>query len=201
MQTIGLRRLLPVFALLGIALLLLIQALDERISARRTAGLLEAPASATSDPIILQREFPMPLGVVSILAAPGILPFALLGAGPASESLRSPLYLSIIAVATALAWYLAGRWIDRRRRGLRSPWLGRFQFLNWILLVMWVAAIAIVTAVLLDIDFMGEMQWMAAGVALWGAFIVLVFIFRIRDQRRAGRIAATATAQAHSVTS
>ena len=126
-------------------------------------------------------------GVVTALAAPGLLPFAFLGYSPLSGNLQTPALIAFILAITVLAWYGAGRWIDRRLGYLpkRSPLPGRVQqALNWTLLGAWIMAASAVTAELIAIDFMAVMQWMAAGIAGWGVFATLMLIMRIRDQRR-----------------
>lgn len=187
MQTIGLRRLLPAFAFLAIASLLLVQALDDRVVARRAPRMfMQDSTMATSDPIIEGHDVPVPIGVASLLALPGLLPFGLLGISPSSSNLRNPFYLSIIVLLTAAAWYLAGRWVDRRLDFPRGRPIdrNRFPVLNWVYLIVWIAAVGGVAAVLLDLDFLGEMRWLAIGVVVWGAFVVVVLACRILDLRR-----------------
>ncbi len=177
------RRLLPAVVLLAIAMLLCLHELDSRVVASRAMVLMRQPS--TNDPIIESHAMPLPLGVISLLATPGLLPIGLLGISPGSPVLRSPAYLAGMVPVTAIAWYLVGRWIDKRRGLLkRTAYAPRFYFLNWILLILWIVAVCTITAVLVDIDFLGEMRWMALGVILWGAFVGLVFAYRIRDCHR-----------------
>ncbi len=183
MHPIALRRLLPVLALLAVVVLLFLHALDRRVVASRATTLMRHPAA--SDPIIETHSLPLPVGVISVLALPGLLPLGLLGVSPASPALHSPIYLTGIAVITGVAWYLVGRWIDKRRGLLDySTYPPRFYFLNWILLIMWIVAASTIAAVLVDIDFLGEMRWMAFGVIVWGAFVGVIFASRIRDSHR-----------------
>jgi hypothetical protein len=191
MQAIGYRRFLPAFVLLTIAALLLIQMLERRVRTQPVLNLPHQPASAmVSDPIISSYDLPMPVGVVSALAAPGLLPFMLLGYGPMGASLATPAFLGIIGMVTVLVWYAAGRWIDRRLGHIprRPPMPGLVQqLLNWALLAAWIVAVSTLTRELIAIDFMDVMHWIGAGIACWGGFVSIVLICRIRDQRRLTR--------------
>ncbi len=197
MRTFGYRRFLPGFVLLTIAALLLVQGLEHRVRYRQETGLTQRPAAALADPIIENYELPLPIGVITTLAAPGLLPFSFLGYSPMGSNLHTPFFLTIILAMTSLAWYAAGRWVDRRLGFIprRPPMPGPLQqTLNWALLAAWVAAVSAVAAELIAIDFMEVMQWMAAGVICWGIFVSLILICRILEQRHHTRALAGATA-------
>jgi hypothetical protein len=196
MQAIGYRRFLPAIVLLTIGTLLFVEMLERRIvRSQRTPNLHEQSALTAPAPIITSYEVPVAVGVVTTLAAPGLLPFTLLGYTPLGTDIRSPLFLSVIALVTAFVWYAAGRWIDRRlgyvpwRPATRGPIQ---QVMNLALLFAWIAAVSTITAELIAIDFMEVLRWMAAGVAGWGVFVSIVLIYRIRDYRRSSRDVATA---------
>ncbi len=185
MQAIGYRRFLPAIVLLTIATLLFVEVLERRVvRSQQTPNLPQQSALTAPDPIIATYDLPFTVGVASALAAPGLLPFTLLGYSPLGSDVRSPLYLALIAVTTLLVWYAAGRWIDRRlgyiayRRVMRGPIQ---QLLNLMLLLAWIIAVSTVTAELIAIDFMEVLHWMAAGIIAWGVFVTMVLIYRIRD--------------------
>ena len=160
-------------------------------------------AAALVDPIIEHYDLPMLVGVVSALAAPGLLPFTFLGYSPMSPNLHTPASLVIIALLTTLVWYAAGRWIDRRLGYVarRAPLPGRLQqVLNWSLLAAWIGAVSAVTAELIAIDFMEIMRWMAAGIVCWGTFVTFVLVCRIREQQRYTRSVEGQAAQQVSAT-
>ena len=186
MQGIGYRRFLPILVLVIMAALLLTHALEWRLRHQEPPDMT-ARSAAVLDPILDNYDLPIALGIVTALAAPGLLPFAFLGYSPLADNLHTPLCIAIILMLTLLAWYAAGRWIDRRLGYVakRPPFPGSLQqVLNWTVLAAWIMAVSAVTAELIAIDFMAVMQWMAAGIAGWGAFTTLTLICRIREQRR-----------------
>ncbi len=191
MRAVGYRRFLPLIVLLTIGNLLLVETLERRIvRSQQTPNVPQQSALTAPDPIIETYQLPVTLGMVSALAAPGMLPLALLGYSPLGADVRSPMFLALIAFVTACAWYTAGRWIDSRlgyipyRPLVRGPIQ---QVMNVALLLAWMAAVSTVTSELIAIDFMEVLHWIALGIVAWGVFVSVVLICRIRDYRRFSR--------------